>query len=151
MKRIHTMLVLPALLLLSSWSLPARAGSSVPLKGTAVTVVTYGNVNLGPPCYFEFINDGTGEATHLGRMAVHLDSTVCATEATLTAADGDQLWMDLVFVGDDPATSALFFNYAITGGTGRFVGATGSGSYTFYDTFPTELNTINGTIDFKKK
>jgi hypothetical protein len=145
MKRIPKLLFLPTLLLLSSWALPARAGDSVPLKGTAVTVPTLVDLST-----FHFINDGTGEATHLGRIAVHLDN-FATPNATLTAANGDQLLMELAFVDFDPATSAFINTYTIVGGTGRFAGATGLGNYLFYDTPGTELNTFDGTIDFKKQ
>lgn len=47
---------------------------------------------------------------------------------TLTAANGDELRFD--YVGRlDPATGRGTGTFTLTGGTGRFAGATGSGSF----------------------
>jgi hypothetical protein len=82
-----------------------------------------------------------GQFSHLGRVVVaeshttvilasagYQASLVLDGEATVTAANGDLLF--LVFVGAGVRTSEGFddtFVYEVVGGTGRFSGASGSG------------------------
>jgi hypothetical protein len=98
---------------------------------------------------------GSGRLAHLGKTTLTAHETVIFTSpmttrivggsATLTAANGDQLF--LAYSG----TGALIegklqdsLSYVITGGTGRFARATGSG--TAHST--TELATLAFTLDF---
>jgi hypothetical protein len=75
----------------------------------------------------------SGQATHLGRydaiaeIAFQPDGSNLGT-ATLTGANGDSVTMTLHDVFD-PVTETFVGEYVITGGTGRFAGASGSGSY----------------------
>lgn len=76
--------------------------------------------------------DGTGTATHLGRYTLVSDFTVslatatAAGHVTFTAASGDML--TATFTGQGVVTggvNAIVETATITGGTGRFAGATG--------------------------
>jgi hypothetical protein len=63
-----------------------------------------------------------------------------SAEVTMVAANGDELVLDTDHAGE---------SYTIVGGTGRFEGATGSG--TFIATGAGEVSlSWDGTINFKK-
>jgi hypothetical protein len=100
-----------------------------------------------------------GTLTHLGRFTSQITSfaftpTGAVDTFTLTAANGDEVFVSevLTITGFDTSTGLFTFTTegVITGGTGRFTGATGSTadvgeaaldlSY-YYGTF-------NGTIDY---
>jgi hypothetical protein len=79
---------------------------------------------------------GTGNATHLGRYTT--EQSHCAAppslaftdgEFTFTAANGDQIRGAYFgeFVPLDPPLFTVDGHFTITGGTGRFAGATGDG------------------------
>lgn len=123
-----------ALALLFTLAGPVAAGDQVPFKGSLDAVVTITPVT--PPIVSVHI-EGTGNATHLGRYTFEMTAVVNQATRTqagpamivLTAANGDTVTAEgsggqatLVAPGVlsivDPAT--------ITGGTGRFAGATGS-------------------------
>jgi hypothetical protein len=78
--------------------------------------------------------DGTGTATHLGRFTLSADFTVTfatgngAGTATWTAANGDQMFVDVVGHGDFVVFPivAITETHSITGGTGRFADASGT-------------------------
>jgi hypothetical protein len=86
---------------------------------------------------------GNGEATHLGRTATETTDQegnllTGATTATyhFTAANGDEVVAELDFVALPTQTGFTFTGtWEITGGTGRFTNASGSG-------------TIEGRADF---
>ena len=89
--------------------------------------------------------DGEGEATHLGQFTVHGDvGVVVATGIphgtwTLTAANGDQLFLDMTGFGIDDHHG--LGQFTVVGGTGRFEGASG-----FYKQFIT-FSAPPGTVD----
>ena len=86
-----------------------------------------------------------GEATHLGRFTVHGDvGVVVATGIphgtwTLTAANGDQLFLDMTGYGIDDHHG--LGQFTVVGGTGRFEGA--SGYYEQIITFEFPLGTAD--------
>jgi hypothetical protein len=100
------------------------------------------NFDLACPTFpfLQGTTTGTGNATHLGKTT--LTSTDCVTQVsesqfiftngkfTLTAANGDTVTANysgsLSQVSDSPVSN-LSGSYQITGGTGRFSGASGSG------------------------
>ncbi len=97
---------------------------------------------------------GTGSATHLGAFVGANQGKVKGngdTEALLilAGADGDSIEIlnvhSPVLVDGVPASEGF---YVIVGGTGRFTGATGSG--TFLVTFEPDGNhqVLDGTIDY---
>lgn len=106
---------------------------------------------------------GIGQATHLGKsteianVASYITITLpggCNPESrttTLTAANGDTL--TLAATGTNcptsvPTMKTAFDNYTVTGGTGRFAGASGSGtiSATIDLATRTAVVTVSGTL-----
>jgi hypothetical protein len=75
---------------------------------------------------------GTGQATHLGRFALTATFTVTTPPPTAvgtaiwTAANGDQIFTNVTGHGVvTPPVLAVEETHVITGGTGRFEGASG--------------------------
>jgi hypothetical protein len=77
---------------------------------------------------------GAGIATHLGRLTVSWDATVNLLSGSATgsahfiAANGDSIFTEFLGQGDPteiPNVSHIVEINTITGGTGRFAGATG--------------------------
>ena len=87
-----------------------------------------------PPATFT----GTSQDTHLGRAAQSGNLTLQLPIApgvfpgsgsvTITAANGDKLTFDYTGLLD-PSTGVGRGTFNFTGGTGRFAGATGSGTF----------------------
>jgi hypothetical protein len=112
----------------------ARAGDPVPFKGTAE-----GSRQIIVTSQTTFISifDAQGEFTHFGDTRVHAqmlstlnpDGSVHGSgTGTFTVADGDTAEMN--FEGDvDTTTGKLTGTFIITGGSGRFAGATGQGVF----------------------
>jgi hypothetical protein len=98
----------------------------------------------GRPFRGHYVHDGTGtgsgQATHLGRftqeamVVVETDGSVAGTEV-FTAANGDQLFMDIVgfpTVECEPAPTEVIpicGTFTVTGGTGRFSDASGDAQF----------------------
>lgn len=107
---------------------------------------------------------GTGQATHLGEITENATVVVdinpadaengCAPEeraTTFTAANGDRVTMSFEDGWSCAATSDAHDDYLITGGTGRYAGAGGTGSEYNVHTFTgpgvgVATVTYNGTI-----
>jgi hypothetical protein len=78
--------------------------------------------------------EATGTATYLGKYTEHATFQVdvrtgsATGTATFTAANGDILTASVVGQGTvtGPTTRSIVEVYTITGGTGRFAGATGT-------------------------
>ena len=111
---------------------PVSAGDHVPFKGSLAGTATI--TPLGGPIVAVEI-DATGTATYLGKFmleAPHIvdQSTLTAVGTyTLTAANGDTLTADLAGTArmvEPPNVIAITETATVTGGTGRFAGATGS-------------------------
>ena len=110
---------------------PAAAGEQVPLKGSLAGVVTHTPVDATTDAV---LVEATGSATHLGEFAVsvpHLVNTTTRTAAgtyEFTAANGDKLIAQFTGQASPTATPGVLSiveTATITGGTGRFAGATG--------------------------
>ena len=126
-------LALLAMLALAGPAAAERQGKQVPFRGRLegnVTTVT----PLTPP-FVAVTLEGEGHATHLGHFDV--SSSIVANEADgtavgtyeFTAANGDTLTADYTeyFAPTDvPGVFSDVITATITGGTGRFAGATGS-------------------------
>jgi hypothetical protein len=118
--------------LLISLAGPVFADDQVPFKGNLAGMATV--TPLGGP--FVAVELGaTGTATHLGKFkleAPHIvdQSTLTAIGTfTLTAANGNTLTADLAGTArmvEPPNVIAITETATVTGGTGRFTGATGS-------------------------
>jgi hypothetical protein len=112
----------------------------------------------------------TGHAAHLGKVTVEQEhctridiftvpnpGVVGDGRMTVTAADGDELWLaytaTFVFVpgaSPDVGVSTITATMTIVGGTGRFEGATGSVMGHAIDNFPAGPHTadFSGTIAY---
>lgn len=145
MKRIHhTANLAIATLTLMTLASAAFAGEQVPFKGDLSGAVTI----TGTPPIVSVEIDASGNATQLGQFTlsiphqVNRDTRTATGSYEFTAANGDTLCAD--FTGQSALTStpgvlSIVETAIITGGTGRFAGATGS--------FTTErlFNTLAGT------
>jgi hypothetical protein len=127
----------------------SQATHLVPFKGSLAG--TQSVTPLTPP--FGRVNgSGTGTATHLGQFTAAWPHTVnFATRVgegtyTFTAANGDTLTAD--FTGQAQGTSphiTIVENATVTGGTGRFAGATGT--FTVQRTFNQATGVTEGSFD----
>jgi hypothetical protein len=120
---------------------PAMAGDQVPYKAKEVGVVTKGTFQ------FPFAHESTaaqGAATHIGRYTLTGDFVVdvrlgtASGLFTLTAAKGDKLFLDMQGSGVPMDPIQTVANFTVTGGTGRFGGATGS--FTAHNQFDFAVN-----------
>jgi len=112
----------------------AYAKSEVPFKGSIQTLETLDFTGF-PLVISSAI--GTGNATHLGLFTVtweveidfSLEIPMAIGSGVFTAANGDRLFTDMIGLGtptEDPDVISIVEVQTITGGTGRFAGATGS-------------------------
>jgi hypothetical protein len=131
----------------------AAAGEYVPFKGKLQGEVTTTPV---PPLVMVDIV-ATGNATHLGRLTLNVPHVVDpATRMAVgsyqfTAANGDVLYADFTGQATPTETAGVLYieeTATITGGTGRFAGATGSFvAERFYDIVAgTTIGSFEGTI-----
>jgi hypothetical protein len=121
---------------------PVSASHSLPFN--AEISGTLQITGMGPNGPTSAFYSGDGVATHLG--ATHMEGTISiqgpaacpdgftATHSdTLTASNGDQVFMAITETScprpTDPGTYDCTGTYAVTGGTGRFSSATGSGQW----------------------
>ncbi len=114
---------------------PAAAGEPTPFKGRVRGVLTNRVPFPAPPVFLDTI-EMTGRATHLGAFELREVAVVdfgvappyAEGEVTFVAANGDTLTAE--FQGSsEPVEAGIVLiteNATITGGTGRFAGATGS-------------------------
>ena len=131
----------------------AKSGTALPFHGTLEASHTS---RLDPETNATLIHVvGTGTATHLGRFTLVTDVTFAGAEAvermTLTAANGDIIFATgtgQVVPSDDGLTLDTVEDMTITGGTGRFAGATGSFILRQLDVAPTHSSSASfkGTI-----
>ncbi len=153
-KKLRTsILVLP--LLLGSltglvYAAPAAAKKPVPFKGTLQAVETY---ELDFP-NLAVAGIGSGNATRLGRyavvyeVAVNLVSGGGPASIHFVAANGDAIFATGIGQGnptETPDVSMIVETYTITGGTGRFAGA--SGSFTVERLVNIVTGVTSGTFD----
>lgn len=110
---------------------PALGAAEVPFRGS-----DHGGFELPGSCPGgeEVVISGTGHATHLGAYAYtatecFASSGTFAGSATLTAANGDTIvgtYRGQVSGTTDPDVLAYQEELELSGGTGRFEGATGT-------------------------
>jgi len=128
MKRLFLALVATTALLASA-AVSATAAET-PFKGTVSAVET--GTTVGPTR--SLVRDGGGTATHLGKytehitMQINLPTRHSMGAATFTAANGDTLTATVEgqATPTSPGELSIVEVYTITGGTGRFAGATGT-------------------------
>jgi hypothetical protein len=133
---------------------PVEAGKQVPFKGKLEGVVT----RSGAPPIITVDIAAEGNASQLGRFELSIPHSVDVTTRTaigsylFVAANGDTLIAE--FVGqsmplpEDPTVLHIVETATITGGTGRFAGATGGfTSERLYDTIEgTTIGSFEGTV-----
>ncbi len=109
----------------------ATTEEELPFKGTLKAVETY---ELVFPNLFVH-GDGSGNATHLGRYSVQYDVSVDLLSGggpasiQMVAANGDAIFATGIGQGnptETPDVSMIVETYTITGGSGRFAGASGN-------------------------
>lgn len=130
---------------------PIEAGDDVPFKAS-VTTTNVTLISLDP---FTLNIEASGVGTHLGTCDVSSISTWTPKagglwfegNGTITAANGDELYYTSYgwsFPGSADG------DFEITGGTGRFEGATGSGSFDVSENPDASQTAVfDGTINFK--
>jgi hypothetical protein len=131
----------------------SAAAAETPFKGTVSAVET--GQTVFP--MRTITREGTGTATYLGRYTEHVTMQINVLQlhgigsATFTAANGDTLSasVDGQATRTGPTTLSIVENYTITGGTGRFAGATGSFTLesTLEQTTGVSSGTFSGAID----
>jgi hypothetical protein len=142
-QRLYWFSVVLAILAALTLSAPAMAaGQPIPFKGRSGGLVMA--VGFDPVAGIAYTRvEGQGQATHLGRFTVTGDVAIDVATGnargtwTLTAANGDMLFLAMEGNGIDPMHGAGTFT--VVGGTGRFQGA--SGSYQQIITFAVPLGT----------
>ena len=152
--------VVAVLAALTLSALAMAAGQAVPFKGRSSGVVT--TVGIDPVAGLVHTHAaGQGQATHLGHFTQTGDTTVDLTTGnargtwTLTAANGDMLFLEMTAYGIDPTHGVGTFT--VVGGTGRFQGATGSYEQIIvFVSEPGATNTtftdvLTGTISFGRQ
>ena len=97
---------------------------------------------------------GTGTSTHLGRFTRNEQLVLNPVAGTFTgsivftAANGDELWCGVSggFTGPGIAEGT----YSITGGTGRFAGASGTAAFNVVQSDPANFSfAFDGSIDMQ--
>lgn len=128
----------------------ARAGDAVPFKASVTTT----NVTLISPDPFTLHIEASGTGTHLGTCELSSITTWTPKDGglwfegngTIEAANGDEIHYT-AYGWSFPGSADGDFE--ITGGTGRFEGATGSGSFTVHENEDaSQTATFDGVIDF---
>jgi hypothetical protein len=146
-----TIIALLILIVLASTTFAAPAAEKQLLfKGSLQAVETH--VVTFPT--FSLDATGSGNATQLGVFTmsfqgqVYIPTLAGTTSATLVAADGSSLYADGVGQGtatENPDFVSIVEIYTITGGTGRFAGA--SGSFTVERVIQRSTGVSSGTIN----
>jgi hypothetical protein len=110
----------------------AMAGKQVPFMGSLDGVVTHTAID---PLHDQVDVEATGNATHLGQFMLDIPHIVNHANGTaigsyeFTAANGDLVFGDFTGQATPTATPGVLYieeTVTITGGTGRFAGASGS-------------------------
>jgi hypothetical protein len=141
------------LVALTTLAVPATAGAQVPFKGSWASFETD---TVLPAGILHVDLEGSGNAAHLGRFTEEGEFFVnlstmngCGTEV-LTAANGDKV--NAAGCGQatptaPPGVLSIEENMVVTGGTGRFTGATGTFTRVrVVDAFGSSTGSIAGTI-----
>jgi len=152
---VSTSLTLLLLIILAStvFAAPAAAERQLLFKGTLQAVETH--VVTFPT--FSMDLTGSGNATQLGLFTMSFQGEVFIPTSsgtgtgTLVAADGSSLYADVLGQGtptENPGIISIVEMWTITGGTGRFAGATGTVTVerVVNQATLTSSGTISGTI-----
>ena len=166
---VRTAALLAAIMLLAATPASATRGQpdrEVPFRAVSVAPTTD---SYGPPtcpgAAWQFFSTGTSEATHLGLLTSEvthctwLDSPTTGHfgpgTARFTASNGDTLILSQwgtfrTVVTADSFTSYVDEEWVVTGGTGRFEDASGSGEASIVGNILTDSSTATywGTITY---
>ena len=141
----RTLLILMSLLVLAvvtpGAAVAAPGGTDRPLVGTGSGTLSFDFATSPIPATAE----GTAHFSHLGQSAYSQSFAITATSLTtyalagtetIVAANGDMLFATFTGAGENPAfvvgeTFETPIVFTITGGTGRFAGASGTQTATF--------------------
>jgi hypothetical protein len=151
-------LVLGVAVLSPAPALGAANGTDRPLTGTSTSTSTF-NLATGAGT-----TDGTSQLSHFGTTTFHNDFTFTITGDTITltgtdtevAANGDKLFSTFTITGT-VSTGKSTGVFTVTGGTGRFAGASGTFTTTNTSTIVStvgtiitthDTNTVNGRISY---
>jgi len=123
---------LALLVLLALAPVGVRADHPVPFRASFTT--QFESVVEFPIAHITVV--GTGHSLHMGQtdaasndQAVNLLTGEGAATYTLAAANGDTVVLSISFTTESLPNGVAFAGaYTVTGGTGRFAGATGSGA-----------------------
>ena len=126
-------LQMTALFLTAALTVSGGSDKALPFRGSLQAVETY---NLQFTTLF-VDTSGSGNVTHLGRFTqtsefeVDLLTFAASGSAHFIAANEDSIFTDIIYLGTptptgDPDVICVVGMHTITGGTGRFAGATGS-------------------------
>jgi hypothetical protein len=146
-----------AFLALLGLASPASAGEQVPFRGSLDGDVTVTTINPQVPLVVQVDIAAAGRANHLGAFTVVIPHIVnratrsAEGDYTFTAANGDTVTAHFTGVSAPTATPGVLYieeTATITGGTGRFAGATGSFTVErWYDTIAgTTQGSFEGTL-----
>lgn len=133
----------------ATFAASAKAEKELKLKGSIESLETY---EINPPI-MHVTASGSGQATQLGQFTVSYEvdvnlETVAGTgSAQFVAANGDSIFAAGTGQATETGTPGVFNiveEYTITGGTGRFAGA--SGSITLDRQVDTNTGATSGTI-----
>jgi hypothetical protein len=120
----RSIVVLSAIVLVLAFApavIAGAHGTDRPLTGTLTGELNFVRTPSDPSCPVWTMTDGTGTMSHLGlvrAVSSHCMPTHLGGQWVTTAADGDQLFAEYT-------VPRIPFRVYITGGTGRFVGASG--------------------------
>jgi len=147
-----TAVFLAIILATAAFAAPAAKNDGVPFKGTWQATET--SVAFIFPFGYQEATV-SGNATHLGRFTAHYAAVVNVSVYPLTAtsavefvaANGDKLFgtaTGLATTAADPNFFDIVEQFTITGGTGRFAGA--SGSFTLNRILDNRTNVTSGAF-----
>ena len=153
MKKLLVSIVIALLLILvvmsTTLAAPARGVRELPLRGSMEALETY-VVNFP---IMSVTGSGSGHASQLGQFTISYEVAVDLTtvsgpaSAEFVAANGDSIYANGTGQATETGTPGVFNiveNYTITGGTGRFAGA--SGTITLDRVVDTNTGATSGTI-----
>ena len=151
MKRSNLLLACLALAFVSTMSIvaPAAAGDQVPLQGSFDGQSVQ---SLNADGSIHDVITSTGNASHLGQFGMVIDATVIrpfgSGSIVLVADNGDTVtatFTGMAGPSGTPGVVLIVEHATITGGTGRFEGATGS--FDIARLFIPATGEVTGTID----
>lgn len=147
-------IILPLLIAVALSAITASASQNLPFRLGDEGTITFTSPNTATTA-------GTGNANYLGKIisdgsltvvgqANCTDGFAAEMQDTFTAANGDEI-MVAISMQLCPIAPGIFHGvgtYVVTGGTGRFAGATGSGVFDGTGNFGTGtiICALNGTI-----